>query len=175
MDWHEKIRRVIVPTCGILLLIGVLICFSDIVARNTAGSSIPWAQQITVWSVITVTFLVAGVQLKDGTHIFVDFVIRKIEGMPRRIIDFFNNLIVAVFSFFLLYSTIHLILTTYKTGIVEPLGTWVAPRWIVYLVCMLVGLVMLSIYSIVILIRTLLKKAENLPERMPTKQHKTQS
>jgi len=149
MNLHKKFRKVILPVCAFLLLAGVLVNFSDIASRGIVGRSIPWAQQVTVWCVIAVSFLVAGIQVRDGTHISVDFISDKLRGLSKKIVQVISSFVVALVSCLLLASGVTLVKWVYDKGTVLGMGTWAAPVWIPYLICMVIGMAILVVYSIV--------------------------
>jgi len=150
---HDRVKKVIQIFCGFLLMGGILVNFSDIIARNIAGRSIPWAQQITVWCVIMVSFLVMGLLIKDGTHISVEFIYAKLTGISKKIMTFIHSLVIAFVSCFLLIGGISLVISIYDRGTQRGMGTWQAPLWIVYLACMVIGLAIAAVYGIYMLIR----------------------
>ena len=91
----------------------------------------------------------AGIQLKDGTHISVDFISSRLKGLSQKVIRVISSLVVAFVSCFLLIGSIRLVTWVYARGTVQAMGTWQAPVWIPYLFCMAIGFAILVIYSII--------------------------
>ncbi|WP_300732185.1 TRAP transporter small permease [Pseudomonas sp.] len=71
---------------GVLGLMTVLI-FANVVLRYAVGSSLPWAEETARYLMIWLTFLSSGVVMRQGGHICIDYLNRK---LPERVARWFN-------------------------------------------------------------------------------------
>ena len=146
--FHDKFKQIILLTNGCLVLLGILVNFADIVSRNLFDMSLPWAHKVTVWLVILACYLAIGPQLKDGTHICVEFIVEKLKGASRKFVDLISNICIFSFSIIALVSGILLVMQSFKGEFTTTMGTWHFPLWVTYSVCFLIGVLIMTIYSI---------------------------
>ena len=67
--------------CFLLFAMMLMIC-GDVVLRLTSWGSLPWANEISEYSLYVATFLAAPQLLRMGKHVRLDLVLRALP--PRR-------------------------------------------------------------------------------------------
>ncbi|MBW1799140.1 MAG: TRAP transporter small permease [Deltaproteobacteria bacterium] len=144
---HGKFKQIVLLTNGVLLFLGILVNFADIICRNLLDTSLPWAHKVTVWLVILACYLAIGPQLKDVTHIRVEFVYEKFKGVPKNVIDLISNICILAFSIIAIISGIFLVMHAYSGEFTETMGSWHFPIWVTYFVCFCIGVFIMVIYS----------------------------
>jgi len=146
--FHGRFKKMVMVANGFLLLLAILVNFSDIISRNLLGTSLPWAHKTTVWLVILTCYLALGPQLKDGTHIRVEFIYEKFKGTSKYVVDLISHLCILTFAMMATVSGILMVMHAFKGGFTETMGSWYFPLWVTYFVCFLIGAFIMTAYSV---------------------------
>jgi TRAP-type C4-dicarboxylate transport system permease small subunit len=85
----DAIMRVMRAVIAVLLVISVLLNFSNVIGRKFLNSPIVGAEEVMNFLMVAVVFLGAGVVAYDGTHINMEIVI---DRFPPRLRDGFRAL-----------------------------------------------------------------------------------
>jgi C4-dicarboxylate transporter DctQ subunit len=113
---------------GILMLAGVAICFSNVVARYLFGYALFWAEEVMVFLVIWGVFIGVAAAAYDRAHLNMDLFSQSFRGTT---LAFLNALMLAV----LLASCVFMIVqswqvvTLFYQGGVTTVSAGV-PKWI---------------------------------------------
>lgn len=99
-EWIAGIIRYLV--IGVLGLMTVLI-FANVVLRYAVGSSIPWAEEAARYLMIWLTFLSSGAVMRQGGHISIDYLNRKLPPRIALLINLFNLVLILVCCVVLCY------------------------------------------------------------------------
>jgi TRAP-type C4-dicarboxylate transport system permease small subunit len=85
----DAIMRVMRAVIAVLLVISVLLNFSNVIGRKFLSSPIVGAEEVMNFLMVAVVFLGAGVVAYDGTHINMEILI---DRFPPRLRDSFRAL-----------------------------------------------------------------------------------
>jgi len=129
-------------TSGTFLVIMAVTTFANVMARYLFGYSIQWAEELSRYSFIWVTFLGAALCSKHGRHIVIDFLILAISLRAKIILTILTDIIVAGFMFILIYYgwTLAVFTTTPTATLLIPMS------WVLYVV---------PVSGVIILFRTI--------------------
>lgn len=147
----KAITYVSIAFCVVMVIAGSV----DVVTRVAGGAALAWAQKLAVWSAVTFSFLMTGNQVLENSHISIDIVYRRLKGLPKKVTSIINYLMLLVFSFILLISSIVYALALQSRGVTRVLGTFSVPFAPVILIVISAGSFVLFIYSIVALVNVI--------------------
>ena len=83
--------------CGALLAISCTLVFANVVMRYGFGQSFAWAEEISRYLVVWLTFLASGLALSQGAHIAVETLPDALPGPAARLVRLLIVLLVALF------------------------------------------------------------------------------
>lgn len=83
---------------GLMATMAVLV-FANVVSRNVFGTSLIWVEELTQYGMIWVTYLGAGLALREGRHVAVDTLQ---DWLPPRLRHALRTLIACAVAAFLL-------------------------------------------------------------------------
>lgn len=78
LEWITKVEYAIMIVAFVLM---VLCYFTSVVNRNFIKASMPWAEELALYSMTFMALLGTEVGLRDGTQVAVTAVIEKLHGM----------------------------------------------------------------------------------------------
>ena len=84
LEWITKVEYAIMIVAFVLM---VLCYFTSVVNRNFIKASMPWAEELALYSMTFMALLGTEVGLRDGTQVAVTAVIEKLHGMTRKVVD----------------------------------------------------------------------------------------
>jgi TRAP-type C4-dicarboxylate transport system permease small subunit len=77
---------------GTIMLVGVALCFANVVSRYVFGNAIFWAEEILVFLTIWGIFIGTAAAAYDGAHLNMDLFQRAVPGAARAAL----NLVIAL-------------------------------------------------------------------------------
>jgi len=92
-----------------ILTIMVGLVFGNGVARYVFNSAITWAEEVSRFLFVWLTFVGASFGLQKGLHLGMDMVVSRLKPRTRSIVDAFNSVIVLIFLGVWIVGGIHLI------------------------------------------------------------------
>lgn len=98
----------------------VIAYFVSVVNRNFIKGSMPWTEELALYSMVYLALLGTEVGLRDGTQVAVTAVVEKFHGIGRKIIDLIKQVVLEIFSFVMLSSGVSLCLRQFQTGQTTP-------------------------------------------------------
>ena len=98
----------------------VLAYFISVVNRNLIKASMPWTEEIALYSMTYMALLGTEVGLRDGTQVAVTAVVDKLHGMARKIVDLIAQIVLEIFAFVMLKAGLVLFLKQMQTGQTTP-------------------------------------------------------
>ena len=98
----------------------VLAYFISVVNRNLIKASMPWTEEIALYSMTYMALLGTEVGLRDGTQVAVTAVVDKLHGMARKIVDLIAQIVLEIFAFVMLRAGLALFLKQMQTGQTTP-------------------------------------------------------
>jgi C4-dicarboxylate transporter DctQ subunit len=129
---------------GILIVAGLSVIFYGAFMRYVVNSPITWAEEISAFMIVWGTLIGASVALRDEYHIRVELLYAMVPNRVKLTIDIFATAIGIIYSIFLFYTGLQLVLFNYKIKAMSmDLGL---DMWIVYICLPLAGLLLFSRY-----------------------------
>ena len=140
------IRKLYENFCGILLGLGAFLCMGEIVSRVLFGKSYDFLYSGIIWLVIWSVLLLSGPVLKEGGHIHVDFVVQKLKGRLRLLVEVLNSLCILIYGALIAWGGITMV-HLYHTRNMTFALYFPIPMWMVKL-CVPLGMVIFTIYAV---------------------------
>jgi TRAP-type transport system small permease protein len=116
---------------GILMLAGVAICFSNVVARYLFGYALFWAEEVMVFLIIWGVFIGVGAAAYERAHLNMDLFSHSFKG---NVLAFLNALLVAVLlasCVFMIVQSWQVVTLFYQGGVTSVSAG--VPKWISHL------------------------------------------
>ncbi|MFR3753809.1 MAG: TRAP transporter small permease [Enterocloster sp.] len=76
--------------------------FISVLNRNFIQASMPWTEEIAIYSMTYMALLGTEVGLRDGTQVAVTAVVDKLHGVTRKIVDLIRQVILVGFAFIMI-------------------------------------------------------------------------
>lgn len=118
----EKIVNIIVT---ILFIIITIITFVQVITRYFMGISYFWAEELSRFSMVWITFLGATIAVSSSAHTRIDFFINLLPEKLKKFINIFDEFICMFFSIVIsIYSidTVKIAMKNVSTGLKLPMG-----------------------------------------------------
>ena len=119
----------------------VIAYFISVVNRNFIKASMPWTEEVAMYSMIYMALLGTEVGLRDGTQVAVTAVIEKLHGVTKKII-------LEIFSFVMLKAGLALFSKQLQTGQTTPVLK--VPMSVMYFSLVLTFALILVIQAVVL-------------------------
>lgn len=129
---------------GLLIVVGLAIIFYGAFMRYVVNSPITWAEEISGFMIVWGALLGASVALRDEYHIRVELLYAAVPNRVKQCIDVFATAIGIVYSIFLFYTGLSLVLFNYKIKALSM--DMQIPMWFVYICLPLAGALLLVRY-----------------------------
>jgi C4-dicarboxylate transporter DctQ subunit len=116
---------------GTLMLVGVTVSFSNVIARYVFGNAIFWAEEVLVFLMIWGVFIGAGAVAYERAHLNMDLFSNNISGRVRL---YLNGAIVVTLlacCVFMLVQSWQVVSLFYRGGVVSVSAG--VPKWIPHL------------------------------------------
>lgn len=133
----------------IAFVIMVICYFISVINRNFIKGSMPWTEELALYSMVYLALLGTEVGLRDGTQVAVTAVVEKFHGMARKIVDLVKQVVLEVFTFVMLSSGTSLCLRQFQSGQTTPVLK--IPMGIMYFSLVLTFFLILVIQGIVLI------------------------
>lgn len=89
----------------VIAFVAMVICyFISVINRNIIKGSMPWTEEIAMYSMVYLALLGTEVGLRDGTQVSVTAVIDKLHGTVKKIVTLIKQIVVVVFSGVIFYA-----------------------------------------------------------------------
>lgn len=98
--WLMKINKVSVAS---ILTVMFVLVFSQVLARYLFSVSFAWIDEVVGFSMIWLTYLGAGLALREGRLVGFDLIQKKLPGKIERGLRILIGLVILVFMFALIY------------------------------------------------------------------------
>jgi C4-dicarboxylate transporter DctQ subunit len=115
---------------GILMLAGVAICFSNVVARYLFGYALFWAEEVMVFLIIWGVFIGVAAAAYDRAHLNMDLFSQSFRGTAAA---FLNALMLAVLlaaCVFMIVQSWQVVTLFYQGGVTSVSAG--VPKWIAH-------------------------------------------
>jgi C4-dicarboxylate transporter DctQ subunit len=80
----QAIRRLETLVVGVGLLLATAIIFTNVVTRYFLFFSFAWAEEVTLYIMIWITFIGADLCVRQGSHVNMDFLLSHLPAEVRR-------------------------------------------------------------------------------------------
>ena len=94
--------------------------FISVLNRNFIQASMPWTEEIAIYSMTYMALLGTEVGLRDGTQVAVTAVVDKLHGVARKIVDLIRQVILVGFAFIMINAGGALVLKQLQAGQTTP-------------------------------------------------------
>jgi len=101
---------------GIGILAITVILFLNVVLRYVFNDSIEWAEEVTRYGIIWITFIGASVCIYKGAHLGIDTLILALEKRGIKALTFIVRILTIVFSIVFLILSTQITMKIYGTG-----------------------------------------------------------
>ena len=122
--------------------------FVAVVNRNFIKASMPWTEEVAMYSMIYMALLGTEVGLRDGTQVAVTAVIEKLHGVTKKIVSIIEQVILEIFSFVMLKAGLALFSKQLQTGQTTPVLK--VPMSVMYFSLVLTFALVLVIQAVVL-------------------------
>lgn len=126
----------------------VIAYFISAVNRNFIKASMPWTEEVAMYSMIYMALLGTEVGLRDGTQVAVTAVIEKLHGVTKKIVSIIEQIILEIFSFVMLKAGLALFTKQLQTGQTTPVLK--VPMSVMYFSLVLTFALILVIQAVVL-------------------------
>lgn len=147
-------NKVIIYVAGGLAAVAFIFAVLNPLTRVAWGATFTWTQTGAVWVVAIMSMFVAGAVSLEGGHTKIEMFSNKLKGLPKKVLDCFNGLVLVAFTIIALCGSVGRTLELHSGEISHALGKMSFPFWVFFL-CFSIGLFSLAICSILKLITTI--------------------
>jgi len=117
---NRSIENIIKPVIGFaILIITVMLCF-NVLTRYIFGFSLKWAEELTTYTLIWVTFLGGAVCVRRGMMVSMDAIVAQFRGSLKRFFTVIINLLGVVCSVIFAYLGLLATIYVYSSAQVSP-------------------------------------------------------
>lgn len=90
--------------------------FVAVINRNFIKASMPWTEEVAMYSMIYMALLGTEVGLRDGTQVAVTAIIEKLHGVTKKVVSIVEQIVLEVFTAVMLKAGTALFLKQIQTG-----------------------------------------------------------
>lgn len=94
--------------------------FVAVINRNFIKASMPWTEEVAMYSMIYMALLGTEVGLRDGTQVAVTAIIEKLHGVTKKVVSIVEQIVLEVFTAVMLKAGTALFLKQIQTGQTTP-------------------------------------------------------
>jgi TRAP-type C4-dicarboxylate transport system permease small subunit len=116
MDWVQRVCMIIAGTC---LVIITLIIPWGVFTRYVLGIGSSWPEPLSVLLMIWFSFLAAAICYRENLHIGVAILPNSLTGLPRLLLGWMLEILMAGTNLFILVYGISLVRTTWYQSIAD--------------------------------------------------------
>lgn len=117
LDGITKVEYVIMITAFVVMVVSY---FISVVNRNFIKMSMPWTEELAIYSMTFMALLGMEVGLRDGTQVAVTAVIEKLPPAAKRIVSVIEQIVLEAFAFVMLQSSVSMVLKQLQVGQTTP-------------------------------------------------------
>ncbi len=139
--------------CGLLLCLAVAVSLGEIVSRVLFHTTYDFIIDLSVWLTVWAMLLISGPLLAENGHVSIDFVMSKLKGRPRVLLELFNIGATLVYGAAVTWGGTLLVKRLYFRGAVFP-RYFPIPKWLIEL-CVPLGMALFTLFAVIIFFRTL--------------------
>lgn len=144
---EQKVYRILNFFCGVLLFIAVTISLGEIVGRIIFHTTYDFIIDLPVWITVWAMLLIGGVLVAEGGHVSIDFMVNRLKGKARLLLEIFNITATVIYGIAITIGGFTLVRMFYLRETVFPRYIPI-PKWIVEF-CVPLGMGIFTIISII--------------------------
>jgi TRAP-type transport system small permease protein len=111
---EKRFVKILEKICGGLLVMMVLLLFSQVTTRYIFRGSLLWAGEMAVWLFVWITYLGSVVLYINKKHIIVDIVSNLLPKKINDVLELISSVIVFLFLLVLFYQSIPVVISYSK-------------------------------------------------------------
>ena len=138
--------------CGLILCGMTLLVTTAVVLRYGFGISFQWIEEVSLYGQIAIVMLIAGPLIYRGAHIRVDFVLRKLKGIPLWIISVVNAALCLFVVAFVFEISIGWVQRMRTRGVLTNSGIF--EQWMPSMLVP-IGFSIATVFAVIVLVKTL--------------------
>lgn len=92
----DRIIDLLVPLSGILLIFATLVVFINVSLRYLLNYSISWAVEVTSYSLLYLTFLLATWVLRGEGHVKIEIVLEHLKPRPQIVVNIITSILCVI-------------------------------------------------------------------------------
>lgn len=135
----KLIVRALFYACGFLMFLMAVIITAQVLSRYIVGSPLTWSEELGRYIFVWMSFLGMAVAIKQGSHVALDILVKKLTGVSQKILILINNCLVFFFGVCLSVSGFMLV----ELGMNQKSPTLQLPMKYVYIVIPISGIIIL--------------------------------
>jgi TRAP-type C4-dicarboxylate transport system permease small subunit len=135
---------------GFLVIMSTLLAFTDGITRTFFKKGFSFFPTLEVWCIAWSSFLMAGMLIKTGEHIAVDFLLPKLRGGSQRFLTVLNSIATVAFCLLATWAGVAYVGFLREKHVTRDLIEQI-PYWIVCIIIP-IGMGMATLYAIGMLI-----------------------
>lgn len=121
----EIVTGIEAALCGVSIVVLALLTTLEAICRGLLGFSLMISDEVGGYLLVAITFLGIGVAMGSGALFRVAFVVDRLSGRPRILVEIVFNLLALFVALILDWQMIQLVESSYRRGVVAAttLGT----------------------------------------------------
>ena len=139
----EKIDKFFVKAlyyvCAALMFSMAALITAQVLSRYIAGSPLTWSEELGRYIFVWMSFLGMAVAIKQGSHVALDILVKKLKGVSKKLLMLVNNAFVFFFGACFTVSGFKLV----ELGMRQKSPTLQLPMQYVYIVIPISGILLL--------------------------------
>lgn len=153
----------------------VVAFFTQVINRNFLGYSMPWLEELAVYSMIYMVLLGTEAGLRDGSQIAVTAVVDQLSGRAKIAMQLVAKLIVVVFSAAMLLASFNIVKQQIGSG--QTSAALRVPMWLPYGAFLLAFaiIVVVQTTALGVLVIALMRGEESLAASVEARQDEIES
>lgn len=143
--------------------------FFQVINRNFIQASMPWLEELAVYSMIYLVLLGTEAGLRDGSQVAVTAVVDRFSGRGKLLLQAIAKLIIVAFSVAMFWASLNIVLKQIDTG--QTSAALGLPMWVPFGAFLLAFTIIVVVQGValVILVKALIKGDESIAEGIGTK------
>ncbi|HHW02587.1 MAG TPA: TRAP transporter small permease [Thermoanaerobacterales bacterium] len=137
----KNIRKAESFVVAISIMTITVIIFINVVLRYLFKNSLAWAEELTRYIMVWMTFIGASLCVRDNVHVTMDVLLNNLPKNLKKILLYFIYGVSAVICLYMTYLGWKIMMKVKITGQVSPSMEFL-PMWLVYLCVPISGVLM---------------------------------
>ncbi|QDR79367.1 TRAP transporter small permease [Sporomusa termitida] len=106
--WEEKLYKLLLGLCFLLMLAMVSIIFLQVIARYAFGNSLTWSEEAGRYLFVWMTFLGTPLAVRNRSHVALDVLIGKLPRQLRKPVIAFGYLAMMALAGVMIYAAVNM-------------------------------------------------------------------